>query len=197
MNTSPVSLHPPVFTAKSLTLLVTGSVNACLVPYGLHWLRQCYSDLSVNVLVSLMAKEFVTVRALKALATGSVWTDDWSDPGLPESAHIAIAEMSECFAVFPATLNTTMKLAQGLTDTPALMALQLTRAPVVLASAFPGENEVIVQHIETLRRRPNVALAEPVEAFSTGTGQWGRGQTGFFMPNVLEALERLRGTPSA
>jgi phosphopantothenoylcysteine decarboxylase/phosphopantothenate--cysteine ligase len=144
-----------------------------------------------------MAKEFVTLRALRTLATGSVWTDDWSDPDLPESAHIAIAEISECFAVFPATLNITMKLAQGLTDTPALMALQLTKAPVVLASAFPGENEVITQHIETLKRRPNLALAEPVEAFSTGTGQWGRGQTGFFMPNVLQALERLRRTASA
>jgi hypothetical protein len=77
------------------------------------------------------------------------------------------------------------------------MALQLTKAPVVLASAFPGENEVITQHIETLKRRPNLALAEPVEAFSTGTGQWGRGQTGFFMPNVLQALERLRRTASA
>jgi hypothetical protein len=193
MSAAAVSMEPPIFTADSLTLLVTGSVNACLVPYWLHWLRQCYPELVVNVLVSKMAQEFVTVRALGALASGGVWLDDWAEPGLPASAHIEIEKISECFAVFPATLNTTMKLAQGLSDTPGLMALQLTKSPIALAVSFPGGNEIITRQIESLNARPNVVLADAVQAFSTGTGEWGRGRTGFFMPNVLRAIEQLRG----
>jgi hypothetical protein len=191
--TQNLSLDPPTFSAQRLTLLVTGSVNAALVPYWLHWLAQAYPNLETSVLVTRTAEQFVTIPALSALVTGDVWRDSWDEPKLPKSPHIELVQRSDCFAVFPATLHTTMRLAQGSCESPALMSLQLTRKPVVIAPSFPGTNEIIEHHRLLLSQRPNVAFSRAVPAFSVGQRSWG-GETGFFLPLVLEKLEELLGT---
>jgi hypothetical protein len=184
-------MAPPVFTGRHLTLLVTGSVNAALVPYWLHWTKQMYPDLTVSVGVSRMAQRFVRIDALRAIASGAVWSDSWESSDLPDSAHIGIESQSDCFGVFPATINTTMKLAAGLTDTPTMMALQLTRKPVAIASTFPGTNEVVKRRCTELEQRPNLRFTGTLPAFSVSGGDWS-GTTGFFMPLLLTVLEEMR-----
>lgn len=177
---------PPAFRSHSLLLWVTGSVNAAMLPYWLNWLRQFYPELRTNIIVTPSAERFVSVLALKQLVTGDVWRDSWDDPLMPPS-HIMLEEAVECFAVFPATLNSTMALASGAAYSPALMCLQLTKKPVAVAPSFPGSNNVIDQHLELLLSRPNVFLSEQVTAFSVSKAEWG-GQTGAFMPLLIEAL---------
>ncbi|SFR33852.1 Flavoprotein [Microbacterium azadirachtae] len=181
----------PVFTYRKLTLLVTGSVNAALVPYWLHWLNQMYPDLTVSVGVSQMAQRFVQLDALRALTSGAVWADSWESADLPERAHIGIESQAECFGVFPATINTTMRLAAGFTDTPTLMALQLTQKPIAIASTFPGTNEIVKRRCAELELRPNLRFTGTLPAFSVSAGDWS-GTTGFFMPLLLTVLEELR-----
>ncbi|MBX9719222.1 MAG: hypothetical protein K2X36_10340 [Microbacteriaceae bacterium] len=184
-------LDPPPFTAETLLLLVTGSISAALVPYWLNWLRQMYPALVTHVTVTRSAERFVTVEALRHLVIGEVYRDDWDDANLPKSGHMALEEMAECFGVFPATVHTAMRLANGHCDSPTLYALQTTTKPIAIAPTFPGTNEVIESRMEALRTRPNVVVTGTVPAFSVSKQAWTAG-TGFFMPLLLEALERLR-----
>jgi hypothetical protein len=68
--------------------------------------------------------------------------------------------------MFPATLDSVMRLAGGRSDSPMLMALQLTTRPIGIAATFPGMNEVIQEQIGRLPRRPNVVFSGEVPAFS-------------------------------
>jgi len=177
---------PPDFPARTLLLWATGSVNAAMLPYWLNWLRQMYPDLRTSVILTPSAERFVSVLALKSLVTGEVWRDSWDDPVMP-SSYVVLEEAAECFAVFPATLNSTMALASGAAYSPALMCLQVTKKPIAVAASFPGTNEVIERQLELLLSRPNVVLSEQVSAFSVGKAEWG-GQTGAFMPLLIETL---------
>jgi len=189
---------PPPFSARKLMLWVTGSVNAAMVPYWLNWLRQFYPEVKTSIFVTAMAERFVTVEALEQMVHGRVWRDAWDDDRLPVAPHVEIEEENDCFGVFPATLNSAMALASGATRSPALMVLQATSKPVVIAPTFPARNEVIDAHLDLLTRRSNVELSEEMPAFSVGKQQWS-GSSGFFMPLVIQALESgiQRGRQSA
>jgi len=183
----------PHFSGERIVFLVTGSINAALVPYWLNWLRVMYPQVVSHVAVTRSAHRFISKEPLRRLVDGSVWTDDWDDPNLPDAAHIEIDDMTDCYAVFPATLDCTMRLAGGRSDTPLLLTLQTTEKPIALATAFPGRNQLIDNMTQRLLQRPNIELTSTVPAYSVGRKSWS-GETGFFMPSVLTALERMLGS---
>ena len=178
----------PVFSAKRLHLHVSGSVNAALVPHWLNWLRMFYPDLGVSLSVARSALRFVTIDSLRLLSSGPVWTDTWESTDVPSGVHSGLDDEVECFGIFPATLNTTMRLAAGLCDSPMLMALQLTRRPIGIATSFPGTNTLIDRRIQDLTQRDNIVFTRQVPAYNVSQGEW-KSETGFFMPFLLEALE--------
>lgn len=150
----------PDLGEKRILFIVTGSINAALTPYWLHWLRQSFPRITSDLLVTRSAQRFVTLDALRRLVGGDVWTDDYTDPSLPESAHVEIGERVDAFAVFPATLDFAMRLASGNCDTPATMALQITEKPIVLATAFPAGNAVVEHNMEPPAAAPE-RLGQP------------------------------------
>ncbi|MFD4401015.1 flavoprotein [Kitasatospora sp. NPDC058478] len=180
----------PDLGEKRILFIVTGSINAALTPYWLHWLRQSFPRITSDLLVTRSAQRFVTLDALRRLVGGDVWTDDYADPSLPESAHVEIGERVDAFAVFPATLDFAMRLAAGNCNTPATMALQITEKPIVLATAFPAGNAVVERNMELLLQRPNVSVSQTVAAYSVGKRKW-EGETGFYLPSVLKELEGM------
>ncbi|WP_219814791.1 CypD family RiPP peptide-cysteine decarboxylase [Rathayibacter rathayi] len=151
------------FEGSELHLHVSGSISASLVPWWINWIRFITPEVVINVSVSSRATSFVTVGALQGLANGEVWLDDWETPGLPHSWRNGRSGNSECIIVFPATLDTVMRLAQGRADSPALMMLQITDLPIVLADVFPAENAVINHWREVLLKRPNIAFAPQID----------------------------------
>ncbi|WP_416405543.1 flavoprotein [Arthrobacter sp. LFS091] len=182
--------NPPILDIEKLILVVTGSINAALVPYWLNWFRNAYPDVITSLIITQSAERFVTYDALKHLANGAVWRDSWDEPGLPGGSHIGLDESADCFGIFPATLDYTMRLASGRTNSPSLMALQLTEKPVAVAASFPGTNPVHMQALKNLELRENMAFTDKVAAFSVGRKAWS-GQTGFFMPLLASTLAGL------
>lgn len=182
--------EPPALPAKRMVLWVTGSIGAALVPYWLNWLGQMYPNLTVNVVITRSAARFVSVEALTHLASGDVWVDDWDLQEGVSTTHLELERLADCFVVFPATLNSAMSLANGAAHSPALMCLQLTSKPVVLAPSFPGTNVLIEEKLDRLLQRPNVAISESVPAFSVGKQQWS-GESGAFLPLVIDELNRV------
>lgn len=177
---------------KRIVFVVTGSINAALVPFWMHWLRQNFPSITSDMLVTRSAQRFVTKEALCRLVEGQVWIDSFDDHTLPQSAHIEIQERADGFAVFPATLDFAMRLATGDCSSPATMALQITTKPIVLATAFPGSNPIIEANMSRLLQRSNIALSETVAAYSVGKKEWA-GETGFHMPWVLQKIGTMLG----
>ncbi|MEU7282627.1 CypD family RiPP peptide-cysteine decarboxylase [Streptomyces sp. NPDC045431] len=177
------------FEGAELHVHITGSISAALVPWWIHWLRELHPDLVVNVSVTRAASRFLAVRSLRHLANGKVWIDAWDDEETPPEVNSGRSGASECFLVFPATLDTVMRLAQGRADSPALLMLQVTDAPIVIADTFPGSNEIVESHVRTLKLRPNVAFAPRV----TGVRASNRStaEVGFNLPGALAVANAM------
>lgn len=185
---------PPEFSPKRLLLVVTGSINAALVPYWMNWLKQMSPTVTTSILLTPSAERFVTATALRHLVTGSVWRDNWDDPDLPSGTYVGLDESTDCYGVFPSTLDFAMRLASGRSNAPSLLALQTTTKPIGIAPSFPGSNEVIERQLKLLAARPNVAFTRSVPAYSLGRSDWAA-RTGFFLPLLLEAIENLARPP--
>lgn len=182
-------MNPEKFDGAELHLHVTGSISAALVPWWLHWLRELHADLVVNVSVTRSATRFVTVRALRHLANGQVWSDSWDDPELPPEVNTGESGASECFLLFPATLDTLMRLAQGRADSPALLMLQVTNRPIVIADTLPGGNEIVQRHVEALGLRPNVGFAPRVTGVRAGSRA--KAEVGFNLPGAITVANEM------
>ncbi|MFE3598684.1 CypD family RiPP peptide-cysteine decarboxylase [Streptomyces sp. NPDC059096] len=177
------------FEGAELHLHVTGSISAALVPWWIHWLRELHPDLVVHVSVTRSATRFVTVRALRHLVNGQVWTDSWDDPGLPPEVNSGQSGASECFIVFPATLDTLMRLAQGRADSPALLMFQVTERPIVIADTLPGSNEIVESNMSTLRLRSNIGFAPRVTGVRAGSRT--AAEVGFNLPGALAVANKM------
>ncbi|WP_083308372.1 flavoprotein [Rothia sp. HMSC065G12] len=171
-------------------LHITGSVNAALVPYWINWSRRIYHDLIVTASVTESACRFVSIDALKSLTDGKAWIDSWGSD-YPIQVHEGLEKYTDAVAIFPASINTIMQLASGFTNTPMQMAIQLTRLPVSIARAFPGDNNIIEDKLNNLiSKRDNIVISKEMPAYSLSKKSWG-GSTGFYYPFVLQSLQDL------
>ncbi|MFF2375309.1 CypD family RiPP peptide-cysteine decarboxylase [Streptomyces xiamenensis] len=177
------------FEGAELHLHVTGSISAALVPWWIHWLRQVNTELVVNVSVTRSATRFVTVKSLRHLANGQVWTDSWDEPDLPRQVNYGKSGESTCFLIFPATLDTLMRLAQGRADSPALMMFQVTDRPIVIADTLPGSNDIVENHLRTLRQRSNIAFAPRTTGVRAGDRS--PAELGFNLPGAVSVANNM------
>lgn len=181
----------PTFVGAELHVHISGAISAALVPWWLHWLRYTSPGVPVNVSISPNAKRFVSYEALQALLDGEVWVDDWDTPALPHSWREGRSGNSQCIVVLPATQDTIMRLAQGRADSPALMMMQLSDLPIVIASVSPVRNEVSEYWIALLARRENVHFAPHVAGVRADDRT--AHDSGFNFPGALAiANEQLR-----
>ncbi|MBU4555255.1 MAG: CypD family RiPP peptide-cysteine decarboxylase [Actinobacteria bacterium] len=177
---------PPTFAGTELHIHICGAISAALVPWWIHWLRHTSPDVVVNVSISPQARRFVSDEAVRVLANGEVWIDDWTASPLPHSWREGQSGGSQCIIVFPATHDTIMRLAQGRSDSPALMMLQLTNLPVVIASVSPVQNEISDFWIDLLARRSNIEFV-PVVAGVRADDRTVH-ENGFNLPGALSLV---------
>jgi phosphopantothenoylcysteine decarboxylase/phosphopantothenate--cysteine ligase len=197
-ETEPAS-NAPAFGARRLLLIGSGAVNVAFLPFWLNWLTLSYPQLEIQIVLTRSAEKFVTRAALTALAHHEVLPDAWPDEPQPGARHVELVEWADAVAVFPATMHFLARLALGVADTPALLALQCTPAPIVLAPALPPygwQSPAVTGHVAALRRRPNVVIAPPRPGPSVTTGR----DDGWIpppFPTVLRFLEHRRAALAA
>ncbi|GAB3206652.1 flavoprotein [Marinactinospora thermotolerans] len=186
-------LGVPEFGVSRLLLVATGSVSTADLPFWGTWLRTCYPDLEIMLALTRSARRFVTPTALHGRINGEVIPDTWPEDD-PRALHVELAEWAEAVLVYPATLHFTARLALGLADSPALLAAQCTKAPIVVAPALPPggvDSPAYLAHRSALAARPNVVVMPPRPGISVTTGRPGAWAPAL-LPHCLEALERLR-----
>ncbi|MEU2856460.1 flavoprotein [Streptomyces syringium] len=189
----------PPFHAKRLLYIATGGVQTMFLPMWLSWLRTTYPDTEVRCIVTTSARRFATPTAAAAAAgTGKPMVDVWPDE--PDGAlHVELASWPDAVLVHPATMHFVARFSLGLADTPSLLALQCTRAPIVVCPALPPNghtNPAYRRHIVELSERDNVTVLPPIPGVSMSTGETGIG-TAALMPHAIAALEDLRSWTEA
>ncbi|MEU7551675.1 flavoprotein [Streptomyces sp. NPDC044571] len=192
MHENPTAAPP--FTARRLLYVGTGSLGVMFMPMWVHWLRAAYPELAVRTIITRSATKFVTPTALSVFAGHTPQLDSWTEEPEKSAAHVEMAEWADTVIVHPATFHFTSRLALGVADTPVLLALQCTRAPIVLAPALPPgalASAAWESHMAALERRANVHVVPPHPGVSITTGK-PDAATAAPLPEVLLAAERLR-----
>ncbi|MGW5126339.1 flavoprotein [Streptomyces sp. NPDC004069] len=188
------SAPAPEFHAERLLYIAAGGIQTMLLPNWLSWLRTHYPDTEVRTVLTPAAHRFVGSTAVAAVGGGGLPAiDAW--PEVPDRAlHVELASWPDAVLVHPATMHFVARLALGLADTPALLALQCTRAPVVVCPALPPDghlNPAYRKHVLELSERDNFTVLPPVQGVSVTTGEQGIG-TAAQLPHAINALEDLR-----
>ncbi|MFJ4188917.1 flavoprotein [Kitasatospora sp. NPDC089509] len=196
---APAADTPPPFRARRLLYVATGGIQAMFTPMWLSWLRTGYPDLEVRTVLTAAARRFAGTTAIAAAGGRGLPTiDQW--PAEPDRAlHVELADWPDAVVVHPATMNFVARLSQGLADTPALLALQCTAAPIVVCPALPPggtRNPAYRRHVLELSERENVSVLPPVHGVSLSTGAADIGTAALF-PHAIAALEDLRAATEA
>ncbi|MFI6504044.1 flavoprotein [Nonomuraea typhae] len=167
-------LPPPGFEVGKLLYVGTGCLCVAFMPYWLNWLRRACPGTEVLPIITRNAERFVTRGALAALSGREVALDVWAGHPEPQAApHVNLAQWPEAIVVHPASMHFVSRLALGIADTPVLLALQCTGAPIVVAPALPPgalTSAAYRRHRDALAERGNVVVVPPIPGSSvTGT----------------------------
>lgn len=191
-GSSSVDASPPTLRANRLLLVGTGSLGVAFLPFWLNWLRITYPETEVRVVLTRSAERFVAREAVTAISGSTVERDEWPEEPEPGARHVAWTQWADTIAVYPATLHFVARLATGLADTPALLALQCTGVPVGVAPALPPgaeRNSLYQEHVAALEHRGNIAIAPPHYGRSATTE--GRdAAVAAPLPQLLEVIEK-------
>ncbi|MEU4474596.1 flavoprotein [Micromonospora sp. NPDC023888] len=186
--------QPPPFRAARVVFLGTGALSVAHLPFWLTWMANAYPDVEVRLLLTPSADRFVSRVALSPIVGAPVELDVWPAEPTVGARHAELNEWAQTFIVFPATLSFVGRFAVGLADSPTLLAMQCTTAPVVLAPSLPPggfESVAYRRHLADLAERRNVAVVPPVVGRSSTTGRMDA-HAAAALPLVFAAAQRLR-----
>ncbi|KIF75268.1 hypothetical protein QR77_17750 [Streptomyces sp. 150FB] len=183
---------PSDLSFRRLLLVGTGALGVSSLPGWLGWLRESYPHIDTKVVLTRQATTFVAPAALTAIGGKPLVHDVWPTEPQVTAPHVELADWPEAVAVFPATFHFVSRLALGLADTPVMLALQCTTAPIGLAPALPPggyQSHAFRSHLAALRARPQVVVAEPELGRSVTTGRVER-STAAPLPTLLDLIEQ-------
>ncbi len=178
-----------------VALGVSGGIAAYKAAEVLRQLQDY--GISVQVIMTRAAQEFVRPLTFAALSGQKVITDifaaEGAEPNL-ESAieHIGVAESVDALLVAPATANVLAKFAQGIADDFLSTLFLATTAPVIVAPAMNvnmWENPATQANLDILRKR-GVRVVEPGSGY-LACGMVGAGRLAANEAIVAATLEAL------
>lgn len=173
----------------NLVIVCTGSVNAAVLPAAVAGLRLRAPGVRQQLVVTRSATRFVSPDALSVITGRPALLDVWPET-FTSAPHVELVEWADAFLVYPATAHYFARLAHGLADTPSLLALAGTTAPIAIAPAMPEgvwQNPITQRNAEVLAELGNVTVVPPVPGRSWGTGR----DTGWLPPALPAVLGPL------
>lgn len=138
--------------ARSVVLGVTGSIAAYKACDIISILRK--AAVSVDVILTKEAKEFVTPLTFQTISGNKVITDMFEVPAEWDVVHTSLAEKAGLVLIAPATANIIGKLACGICDDILTCVVFATKAPVLIAPAMNAnmyKHKVVQDNIAKLK----------------------------------------------
>lgn len=157
---------------KKILLGVTASIAAYKAATLVRLLLK--EGAEVQVIMTPIAKEFVTPVTLSTLSGKPVFSDFFSDKAGKWNSHVDMGLWADVFLVAPVTASTMGKMANGIADNLLLTTYLSCKCPVILAPAMDldmFQHPSTARNIEILKSYGN-QLIEP------GTGELASGLYG-------------------
>jgi phosphopantothenoylcysteine decarboxylase / phosphopantothenate---cysteine ligase len=172
-----------VLKNKSVLLGVSGSVASYKAVDLIRRLRE--EGLSVTVVMTEAAGNFITRLSLEVASQNRVCTDLFSNP----MAHITLPANADIFIVAPATANIIGKFANGIADDILSTCFLSFKGKVAIAPAMSWriyENPFFQDNLKTLLSRGVVQIGP--DKGSLACGEEGMGK----MADIATIVERIK-----
>jgi len=194
-NTMPspmLDLSLESFGYRKVALVLTGSTMTQVMPFWLDWALAAAPNTDFRIIMRGSARRFTTRHSLEARMRSRIQMDSWGDEVI--AAHIELAEWADLLLAYPATLDFCSRLAHGITDSPSLLAMLSTYAPVCIAPSLPPgamDNALVTGVLQSLRSPENFTVIDPVPGASESSDN-AKAWVPPPFPEVLRSLERQR-----
>ena len=137
---------------KKIILGITGSIAAYKAAILVRLLGK--EGAEVRVLMTTLAREFITPLTLATLSNNPVFTDFFNPENGDWNSHVDLGIWADALVVAPATANTMAKMAHGVADNLLLTTYLSVRCPVFIAPAMDMD---MYKHPSTLE---NISILE-------------------------------------
>ena len=116
--------------SKRIVLGVSGGIAAYKCAYLVRLLVKQGAE--VKVIMTPLAKEFVTPLTLATLSKNPILVDFFDPTNGDWNSHVKIGLWADAYVIAPATANTMAKMANGVADNLLLTTYLSARCPVFL-----------------------------------------------------------------
>lgn len=177
---------------KSILLIIGGGIAAYKALELIRLARR--RGIAVTPVLTKAGAEFVTPLSVASLSGSKVYDDLFSLTDEVEMGHIALSRAADLVVVVPATADLIAKMANGIANDMASVALLATDKEVLIAPAMNvrmWHHPATQRNLETLRR-DGVGIIGPA-AGAMACGEFGLGRL-VEPPEILAAIEARLAT---
>lgn len=163
----------PATLPERIVVIATGSINVAALPWWIGWARETLTRTRLRIVLTRSATRFVSQDALAVISGSPVAIDVWPEH-FTAAPHMELAAWADAFLVYPATAHYVTRLGLGLSDTPSLLALLSSTAPVVVAPALPEgvlESAAMQRSLKAITETGRMRILTPVPGRSWSTGR--------------------------
>jgi phosphopantothenoylcysteine decarboxylase/phosphopantothenate--cysteine ligase len=177
-----------MLSGKKILVGVTGSIAAYKTASLIRLLVKEGSE--VKVIMTPLAKEFITPLTLSTLSGNPVYTEFFNPSNGDWNSHVDLGLWADAFIIAPASANTMAKMAAGIADNLLLTTYLSARCPVFIAPAMDLDmlnHSATRKNIDALKSYGNTIL-EPATG-ELASGLIGKGR----MEEPEAMLKSLKG----
>lgn len=164
-----------MLSGKKILVGVTGSIAAYKTAALIRLLVK--EGTEVKVVMTPLAKEFITPLTLATLAKNPVLVDFWNPVNGDWNSHVDLGIWADAFLIAPASANTMAKMAAGIADNLLLTTYLSARCPVFIAPAMDLDmlsHPATRKNIEILKSYGNIILEPATGELASGLVGKGR-----------------------
>jgi len=160
---------------KKIIIGVTGSIAAYKSAQLTRLLVK--EGAEVKVIMTALAKEFITPLTLATLAKSPVLVDFFDPTNGNWNSHVDLGLWADAYLIAPATANTIGKMAAGIADNLLLTTYLSAKCPVVIAPAMDLDmfaHPAMQRNLETLKSIGNLIVDPSFGELASGLEGKGR-----------------------
>ena len=160
---------------KKVILGVTGSIAAYKSAQLIRLLVK--EGVEVKVVMSALAREFITPLTLATLSKSPVLIDFFNPENGDWNSHVDLGLWADAYVVAPATANTIGKMANGIADNLLLTTYLSSKCPVFVAPAMDLDmfaHPSTHRNLETLKQYGNYIIEPATGELASGLDGKGR-----------------------
>ena len=186
---------------KKILLGVTGSIAGYKSAQIIRLLVKQGAE--VKVVMTPLAKEFITPLTLATLAKNPILVDFFDPTNGDWNSHVKLGMWADAYVIAPASANTIGKMANGIADNLLLTSYLSAKCPVFIAPAMDLDmfaHPAMQRNLETLRSFGNFVIESTSGELASGLDGKGRMEEpenivryldDFFTPKTLDGKKIL------